>query len=308
MRKANHPPSDNAKKNTMSAPNNLTKQVQLPAKPPPSFPIDKGHTNRSAAKSYLMTSNSGPALRVPDTRANSTRDSTSSKLAHFDKVQTLNGQFTLHDISNAIKRSVGHQDNEGNSSPNGSIDQLKIDIHEAIFSYVQSVATRNVQGEFPNFNPYLSTDSLKIYFGTVVQHINNVLIPQNSSVVFKLYDETTNTYQQMKEYISVQGSRARLEGTNNLGDEDYDTLPLTRDGHEVFYMDPQTNPDTMLTEPLKQKKASMLSVCSEMFKRGDYWELLASTMKMGEWCNQVNACKWKIMKVGYGNNCEERME
>ena len=74
----------------------------------------------------------------------------------------------------------------------------------------------------------------------------------------------------MKEYISVQGSRARLEGTNNLGDKDYDTLPLTRDGHEVFYMDPQTNPDSMLAEPLKQKKVSMLSVCTEMFKRGAY--------------------------------------
>ena len=82
----------------------------------------------------------------------------------------------------------------------------------------------------------------------------------------------------MKEYISVQGSRARLEGTNNLGDEDYDTLPLTRDDHEVFYIDPQTNPDSMLAEPLKQKKVSMLSVCTEMFKRGAYWELLASTM------------------------------
>ena len=43
-------------------------------------------------------------------------------------------------------------------------------------------------------------------------------------------------------------------------------------------MDPQTNPEITLAEPLKQKKVSMLSVSSEMFKHGAYWELLASTM------------------------------
>ena len=129
MKKANNPPSDNARNDTKLPPNILTKPVQFPVKSPPQLPT----TNLSANKSYKMSSNTGPTLRVPDTRAHSTRDSTSSKPAHFDKVQTLNGQFTLHDISNAIKRSVGHQEDESHPTPNGSIDQLKIDIHEAIF-------------------------------------------------------------------------------------------------------------------------------------------------------------------------------
>ena len=105
MKKANNPPSDNARNDTKLPPNILTKPVQFPVKSPPKLPSNQPTTNLLANKSYKMTSNTGPPLRAPDTRAHSTQDSTSSKLAHFDKVHTLNGQFTLHDISNAIVRN-----------------------------------------------------------------------------------------------------------------------------------------------------------------------------------------------------------
>ena len=239
----------------------------------------KPKKSQTVASTNALPSERRPAISSAP-HAKSTACAKRSALLHFDKIQHATNEFafdemgkcidTLNTSDVAAKKAVPAED---------EVEAVKFEVEQAVLACVTN-ACGNVQVNEDNGIKRVRPESLKNCLSSIVEHINKVVIPNNSPVNFTVFadDEGPNSLKGLQEKGRVVRAGEMEEGTNSLANHDCKVLTVTRDGNESRLVCDQFQ--NIVEVPDGTNRLSQRTLARNMFKDNVHAERLADNMNL----------------------------